>query len=198
MDNEARSMLYRFALAQALEKKLSELVKTREPFNLRGKVDEIILSEYEQLGVDRLKLVICGEQVGSVTVKMTKGYADIQDYEKYNKWLDENNFAHIEYVLNPDLIPEDDLEKLKQEHPEWFEDIRVVDCDENSFLDHMVEAPDGSVVYEPTGETLDFVIWIPEQPMGTMVKGCDPDKVLDILNKHGIEAPAIVGLLESE
>ena len=89
----------RLAVAQAVYKVVADAVSTRggkggAP-NLRTKVDDRMREEYMSTGSDRVRLRVNGQEVGTVSVKLSKPVdgvePEIADASRLIKWLRESD-----------------------------------------------------------------------------------------------------------
>lgn len=85
MNNE----LQRLAVMQAVYKELGKQLSTRDPYSLRSMEDASLLASYAEDGTDRRRININGEQVGTLTVRLTKARprAIVEDPESLAEWL---------------------------------------------------------------------------------------------------------------
>ena len=83
------------ALKQAIYKAVANDVKTKEPDNLRGKIDEYYRNVYEQTGGKSFNVNLDGEKVGTYTLKFSKPRESqtiqcfvVDDYIELAEWYD--------------------------------------------------------------------------------------------------------------
>ena len=100
--------IQRFAVAQALYKALAEQVKTGEPDNLRGRVDDELRRLNKEAGVDRIRLMVEGEEVGTMTLKKSKEATRliVEDEIAFADWLFTDGLGYFcEFLRTPKCRP---------------------------------------------------------------------------------------------
>jgi hypothetical protein len=92
----------KLAVAQTLYSKVGEVVKTREPDNLRGEVDAEIRRLYETTGAKSFDVKLAGRKVGTYSVTVTKPTPEehyeeliVKDAHAYFAWAVENGFVTV-------------------------------------------------------------------------------------------------------
>ena len=185
-------------IAQALFKALSAAVSTKDPDNLRGRIDARAIESYLATGAKSFDLKLNGTKVGSFTVRLSKPVHRngilVQDQEAYLAWCVENGHAQAEttYKVKGSMDgwgkPERDALDLLLATGA-IEATTVVNTSGfslDSALKHFEET--GEL---PDGCTLE-VIDEPSVPIGTLLK-VDPALVAQAMGK---ELPnAVAGLL---
>lgn len=71
-DGDFAKALETLAVYQAAYKRAAEVVSTKDPESLRSKVQEELLRRYEATGVDRVRPMVGGIPVGTMSVTFTK------------------------------------------------------------------------------------------------------------------------------
>lgn len=145
--------IQRFAVAQALYKALAEQVRTGEPDNLRGRVDDILRDMNKRGGADRMRLTVNGSNVGTLTLKQGREATRliVEDELAFVDWLFTDGIGYLyAYLHTP---------KGRQ------------------LVDYMASAivTDGEVPRGCTAYTE------PAHFEGTVVKDCDIDKIMQAL-----------------
>ena len=83
--------MQRLAIAQALYKKIAEMVSTKEPESLRSEVDEQVKGFYAATGGKSYDVNLNGKQVGTMTVNVAKESTstvfDLADDTAFTRWL---------------------------------------------------------------------------------------------------------------
>ena len=81
--------IQRFAVAQSLYKALAEQVKTGEPDNLRGRVDDMLRADNREKGTDRYRLMVNGSEVGTLTLRQGRETTRlvVEDELAFVDWL---------------------------------------------------------------------------------------------------------------
>ena len=156
----------RLAIAQGVFNAVGEMVSTKDPNNLRGRVNDKIIKAYLSTGARSFDLRLNGHKVGSFSVTVAKAKRETKlkviDRDAFEAWALSEGFAHEETVT------------------------RVV-MDEDAVLSDALlngEVPDGC---EPV--TKDE----PEHVSGTSIRGCKPE---DVASALGTQLPqAVAGFL---
>lgn len=88
--NEPFSDVERLLVAQAMFKKLSDVVSTKNRTSLRGMIDAEYKKEYEHSGGKQYSMRFRGEKVATYTVKesqpSTKTVYDLDDWDVFEAW----------------------------------------------------------------------------------------------------------------
>ena len=153
--------IQRFAVAQSLYKALGEQVKTGVPDNLRGRVDDTLRELNRQVGVDRIRLMVEGCEVGTMTLK--QGHETtrlvVEDELAFVDWMFTDGIGYLYQFLHT---------------PKG-----------RALVDFMASAivADGEVPRGCTAYTE------PAHFEGTVVRGCEVEKVADAL---GLNLPQAV------
>lgn len=96
--------LERFAVAQALYKAIGAQVRTGEPDNLRGRVDDMLRADYREKGTDRYRLKVGGTEVGTLSLKAGREQARliVEDETAFLDWLFGDGLGYLaEFVRSP-------------------------------------------------------------------------------------------------
>ena len=176
------------ALRDALDAQLG-----RNNGGTRTEADELMWDIYTTSGFDRTPLKVCGEKVGTMTISMSKAKPTITSDKLFTDWCISVGLP-VQWYLDEDKIPAEDMERLRDEHPEWF------GCTADgkwARFERLKPGPGGCVLDPETGEVVPGVMWHESQPVGTVVRGCKPSEVFDAMRRHGLDLGAIGGLLPS-
>lgn len=162
--------LEKLILEQALYKMVGDDVGTRDPHNLRGEADAYYRDMFEQTGAKSFTLRLNGQDVGTYSVKTSKGSADT-----------------CREVFVPDLyaLSDWDLGGLA----ERYALAHIADYAEFYFRETGEMPPGCSIGYEVTAGV----------PAGTYMGGAlkvEPSKVLDAMRDSLPDA--VAGLFEGE
>lgn len=190
--------LDRLAVAQAVYKAVAAQVKTGSPDNLRGRAEAEFRELMEAEGVDRARLRVNGEDVGTMSVtysKATEG-PEVTDEADYEAWLGEHGEEaydlHLEW-LTPNQY-HSVVRLMRRMNPST-----VVPA---SRMPRAVEAGlregPGSTVLTAEGEVVPGMTWVkrPKAPKSLAIRGCDPDVVRKAL--CDLPASEVLGLIEME
>ena len=89
----------KMAVAQALYKKLGEIVGTNDPDNLRGQVDAYFMDAYKQTHARSFDVMIGEDKVGTYSITRTdpKEHTSItwEDDEAVKAWIADNDMVEI-------------------------------------------------------------------------------------------------------
>ena len=157
--------LERLAVAQAAYKALGAMVSASDPESLRGRVDGLLREDYEEKGTDRFRLKVNGQEVGTLSARFTKETHRlvVEDMGAFADWLVGDGRMYLELFL-------------RSPRGRGLVDA----CAAAIFADG--EVPAGCAVYTE-----------PPRFDGTVIKGCEPEKVAPAL---GMTLPqAVAGLL---
>lgn len=94
----------RFAVAQALYKAISQQVKTGEPDNLRGRVDDMLRADYKEKGTDRYRLKVGGVEVGTLSLRLGRAQTRliVEDETAFLDWLFDDGIGYLhEFIRTP-------------------------------------------------------------------------------------------------
>lgn len=94
----------RFAVAQALYKAISQQVKTGEPDNLRGRVDDMLRADYKEKGTDRYRLKVGGVEVGTLSLRQGRETTRlvVEDELAFVDWLFTDGIGYLyQYLHSP-------------------------------------------------------------------------------------------------
>lgn len=158
--------LEKLAIAQALYKAIGSVVSTKDKDSLRSKCDKYLQDLYADGVTDRLILKLNDTQVGSLTLRKSRGEdkvtAQISDIELYLAWIGE-----ADYAIQAKLLSGGEKEIAK-------------------YIKETGDVPDGVtplIEHVTKGEVV-----------GTTIKDCKPEDVAQALGSGLTEA--VVGLLE--
>lgn len=103
-NSEIADRIAKLAVAQAVYKLSAEQVSTKEPGNLRSRVDEYYRGLFEATGAKSFEIRIGGEKVGTYSVKVTKPkkqtVCDCYNPSAYRAWCEEHGF--VKTVIDED------------------------------------------------------------------------------------------------
>ena len=96
------SELERFAVAQALYKAIAAQVKTGEPDNLRGRVDDMLRDDYKEKGTDRYRLKVGGVEVGTLSLRLGRAQTRliVEDETAFLDWLFDDGIGYLHEFIN--------------------------------------------------------------------------------------------------
>ena len=179
----SNAIMERFAVGKAVEKAMQAA---------RTDADTEMWRIFDSTGADRITLDVCGEKVGTFSVVRSKDRPVITDQTMFENWLVTSGLGDVQFYLNEDAIPQEELDLLYEQHPEWF--VKTVDTKWFN-LDKLKQGPDGTCLEPSTGEIVPGTAWHVGMPTSTRYSGCKPEVVFDIMARHGLGAESILGLL---
>ena len=153
--------IQRFAVAQSLYKALAEQVKTGEPDNLRGRVDDMLRADNREKGTDRFRLMVNGSEVGTLTLRQGRETTRlvVEDELAFVDWLFTDGIGYLYQFLHTP------------------KGRALVDFMASAIV-AAGEVPRGCTAYTE-----------PAHFEGTVVRGCDVEKVADA---RGLNLPQAV------
>lgn len=87
--------LQKLSIAQALYKKLAQIVSTKDPDSIRAMVDDTIRANYESTGAKSYDIMLMGDKVGTISVKSSKASKSVDlhivDMDAYVQWCIQNS-----------------------------------------------------------------------------------------------------------
>lgn len=95
----------KLAVAQAIQNAIGDLVKTKNPDNLRGEVDALMIERYESdpMGAKSFDVKLFGQKVGtySLTVSKPKPQSEhveitVNDEAEFRRWCEREGFMTID------------------------------------------------------------------------------------------------------
>lgn len=93
----------KLAVAQAMYKALGAIVSTKDPGSLRAHIDNTMRERYETEGIDRMRLMLGGIEVGKLSVTTTKPkhetIVSVYNLNDLELWLEDNQRLAMDYAL---------------------------------------------------------------------------------------------------
>lgn len=186
------------AVVQSVFKAAARQARTGDPDNVRGRAEAEFRKLMESSGVDKVKLRVNGEDVGTMQMTYTKATEgpEVTDPEAYEKWLggrgEETEELHLEW-----LTPEQRhtvAQTMRRMNP-----ASVVPASRmpDAMARTLQEGP-GATVLTAEGEVVDGMTWVrhPKAPKALTVRGCELGDVAAALG--GMPASKVLGLIEGE
>lgn len=159
--------LEKLAVAQAVYKAVGAIVSTKDPDSLRGQIDAELLRQFDDLGVDRKRLMLNGQEVGKLSVAVSPAKTKVQLY------LEDARELALWLIDNPKWIERFLATKDGQKLVDFVADALVVEG----------EVPRGCEAHE---------VEVPRS-VSTKITGCKPEDVAAALGEALPET--FVGLL---
>lgn len=164
----------RFAIAQAVYKAAAPQVKTKEPENLRGRLDAEIIDEYRKSGVKSKEIRVGGAKVGTLTLKVSED-VEVVDGHAFFSWAEQNDLMHYEIDIDAEMLTDDQAtaiyEFAKSICPNCVELHRRIGQWPTQGLMRL-----GNQAVTEDGEVVPGVRWV-DRPTSTVVRGCTPEEV---------------------
>lgn len=102
-EEEPLTDVERLAIAQAFYKAVAKLVETKNPDNLRGRIDAMYKKLYESTGAKSFDMKLFGGKVGTYSIAVTKPTESksrtelkVDDEEAYARWAVANGCYQID------------------------------------------------------------------------------------------------------
>lgn len=156
---------------------------------VRAEADEGLMSIYRDMGVEKVELRVADAPVGTLQVTFSKDGYEVTDMGAFAPFAIANGMAREKKAIRPEYM--DAAIKIVEAHlPEAIETTVEPAKDLDKMLDHIGDA----VVAYGTSEVVPGVSWRPKRANGTMVRGCEPEKVIPLLQSlpGGVE-PLLLG-----
>lgn len=151
---------------------------------VRKEAEEQMAERFDKEGVDRARLMLDGEEVGSVTVRSDRKGWEVCDREAYDEFLRDNGQMRTRHVLRPEHVLEAWI-ALGEERPWMFEVEERPDPDFEKAFERVGDA----VVVSGTDVVVPGVRPCRAKAQGIMVRGCTPRQVAPIaLRMGGLDA----------
>lgn len=164
----------RFAVAQAVYKAAAPQVKTKEPGNLRGRLDAEIIDEYRKSGVKSKEIRVGGSKVGTLTLKVSESI-ELVDSDAFYSWADQNGLLADDIEIHTGRLTERQLDEICE-----FADSICPNCVERHkridqwTTDGLLRRGEQAVTQD--GEVVPGIRWV-DRPTSTVVRGCTPEDV---------------------
>lgn len=178
----------KLAVLTAMKKALDVALK-----EARAEADDLLADAYEDMGVEKMALKLNGDKVGELLVTFTKDGFEISNPAEFEEWALDYGLAEVRRTIRPDMMesviralenvfsPEVMAETVEEKvviHPDW---------------ELAMENVGGVVQYMDSGMNVPGVRISPRRVKGTMVRGCEPDKVIPIVNQLPEAATLLLG-----
>lgn len=156
---------------------------------VRVEADEGLMAIYEDMGVEKVELRVADVPVGTLQVTYAAEGYEVTDLAAFAEFGLANGMAREKKAIRPEYM--DAAIKIVEAHlPEAVEATVEPAKDLGRMLDHVGDA----VVAYGTSEVVPGVSYRPKRAKGTMVRGCEPEKVIPLLASlpGGVE-PLLLG-----
>lgn len=155
----------------------------------RAEADEGLMSVYEDMGVEKVELRVAGEAVGTLQVTYAKEGYEVTDMGAFAPFAIANGMAAEKKAIRPECMAAA-VSLLEEQMPEAIE----ATVEPVKDLDKMLDRAGDVVVAYGTSEAVPGVSWRPKRAKGTMVRGCEPEKVIPLIQSlpGGVE-PLLLG-----
>lgn len=131
--------IQRLAVAAALEKQVKKMTDTRAVDSLRTRADDDLRAMFEETGVDRVRIIINGKEVGTLSLSFTKPKSGVEmrveSASKLAEWVcstDEGRDALMMAI--GDVRVQDALVKAAKEYGFLPDGCRMVEVDEPAHI----------------------------------------------------------------
>ena len=178
----------KLAVLTAMKKALDVALK-----EARAEADDMLADAYDDMGVEKMALKLDGEKVGELLVTFTKDGFEICDRAAFESFAMDYGMAEVRRTIRPDMM-ESAIKALEN----VFSEEVLAETVEETVVIHpdweLAMANVGGVVqYMDSGMNVPGVMPVPKRVKGTMVRGCEPDKVIPIVNQLPEAATLLLG-----
>lgn len=150
----------------------------------RAEADGEMRRRFAEDGTDRMRLIIDGEEVGTLSLRCDGSGYEVTDEEAFHDYLWENGGLSVSHRLKPEYA-EEAYGLWGADRPWMFESEEKPD---EGFCKLMERVGDMMVV-SGLGDPVPGVRPCGKRPKGVTVRGCDPRKVVPLLRSvGGVEA----------
>lgn len=146
----------------------------------RAEANEEMYGRFYEDGTDRMRLLIDGEEVGTMSLRCDSSGWEVVDEDAFFRYLDEHGGLVASHSLKPEY-GEEAYARWGAERPWMFEAEEKPD---DGFCKLMERVGDVMVV-SGLGEPVPGVRPCGKRPTGISVRGCDPKKVLPMVASLG-------------
>ena len=152
----------------------------------RAEADEGLMAIYEDMGVEKVELRVAGQPVGTLQVTYASEGYEVTDLAAFAEFGAANGMAAEKRAIRAEYM--DAAIKIVEAHLPEAVEVTVEPV--GRMLDHV----GGEVVAYGTSEVVPGVSYRPKRAKGTMVRGCEPEKVIPLLASlpGGVE-PLLLG-----
>lgn len=146
---------------------------------LREQVDEQMRDRFEEDGIDRQRLMLDGEEVGKVLLKVADEGWEVTDRDEFFNWLFDNGQLDETHTVKKGC--EEEVFQRLSSYP-WLFDLHE---EPKKDFTRTFEKLGDSVVVSGTDVIVPGVAPCKAKPKGIMVTGCKPQQVAPIVARIG-------------
>lgn len=166
------------AVITAMKKALDDALK-----QARAEADDALMEAYEDMGVEKMAIKLNGEKVGEFVVTFAKEGFEIADQKAFEEFAIDYGMAEVRRTIRPDM-----MESAIRALEDVFEPDVLAEAVQETVVIHpdwekAMENVGGVVQYMDSGMNVPGVRIKPRRVKGTMVRGCEPEKVIPIVNE---------------
>lgn len=154
---------------------LDKVVKARAK-EVRAEADGGLMAVYKDMGVEKVELRVAEAPVGTLQVTYASEGYEVTDMGAFAEFGLANGMAEEKRSIRPEYMAAA-ISLLEEQMPEAIE----VTVEPVKDLDRMLDRAGDAVVAYGTSEVVPGVSWHPKRAKGTMVRGCEPEKVIPLL-----------------
>lgn len=177
--------IQRAAVLTAMQKQVKSALDSA-----REEADGELCQMNEAMGVDKVTVKIGDAEVGTFSVKYSKEGWAFTDMEAFQEFALTYGFAHERRSIRPEYM-ELAIELVSRECPEAV----ATDVEVDKGWEKLIAEVGGVPCYLDSGEAVPGIAKVPRGLAGSMLRGCEPEKVMPAL--AGVLGPAgIAALLE--
>ena len=146
---------------------------------LRDQVNEQMIDRFEEDGIDRQRLVLDGEEVGKISLKVKDEGWEVTDQDEFFNWLFDNGQLNETHTVKKGC--EEEVFQRLSAYP-WLFDLHEEPKKE---FTRTFEKLGDSVIVSGTDVIVPGVAPCKAKAAGIMVTGCKPQQVAPIVARIG-------------
>ena len=157
---------------------MQKMVKAKTD-EVRKQVEADMEARFAEDGTDRQRLVLDGEEVGKISLKVKEECYEVVDHDAFYDWLFDNGQLAQTHTVRKGC--EEEVWSLLSDRPWLFE------CKEEpkKEFERTFERLGDSIVVSGTDAIVPGVVPAKAKPNGIMVTGCKPQQVAPIVARIG-------------
>lgn len=146
---------------------------------VRRQVEQDMGKRYSEDGIDRQRILLDGEEVGKISLKVNEECYEVVDHDAFYDWLFDNGQLTQTHTVRKGC--EEEVWSLLSDRPWLFE------CKEEpkKEFEKTFERLGDSIVVSGTDTIVPGVVPAKAKPNGIMVTGCKPQQVAPIVARLG-------------
>lgn len=173
MENQPKALNAqgKVAVLTAIEKLTKSKLK-----EARAEADKEMYDLYEGFGTDRAKILLAGNEVGTISLRFSSDAYQVTDRQAFEEFCLLNGLADERKSIRANYLPEV-IRQVEQDMPAAIETEFALKKDSEKLFEPMGDA----FVLAGTNEVIPGIEPAAKMPIGTTLRGCEPKKVLPAL-----------------